>query len=146
MSAEIEGIALIDTNILIYALYQDKDGEKYNIASNLLLSLGRSKKGVLSIQTLAEAFWVMVSKRKPPLAPELAQQILTDYAETWRILEPTKYTFLKALEGVTRHKMSFWDAMQWALAVEYGAVTLLTEDFTHGLTVEGVKFVNPFKG
>lgn len=54
MSVEIEGTALIDTNILIYALYQDKDSEKYNIASNVLLSLGRSEKGLLSIQTLHE--------------------------------------------------------------------------------------------
>lgn len=87
----------------------------------------------------------MVYKRKPGLSPELAKQILTDYAETWSIIEPTKATFLKALQGVSDYRMSFWDAMQWAIAVEYGVTTILTEDFTHGQVIEGVQFLNPFK-
>lgn len=138
-----EGEILIDTNILIYALYNNND--KYKTASQTLIQIGRSGKGVLSIQTLAEAYWVMVYKRKPGLAPDFAKQILTDYAGTWKIIEPTKATFLKAMDGVNNHKLSFWDAMQWAIAFEYGVKTILTEDFSHGQIIEGVQIINPFR-
>lgn len=98
MSDYKDGDILIDTNILIYALYNN--GEKYKKASKSLIQIGRSGKGILSIQTLAESYWVMVYKRKPGMDPNLAKQILIDYAETWKIIEPTKATFLKAMGGV----------------------------------------------
>lgn len=138
-----DGEILIDTNILIYALYDNT--EKYKKASETLIQIGRSGKGILSIQTLAESYWVMVYKRKPGLDPNLAKQILIDYAETWKIIEPSKETFLKAMDGVINYKLSFWDAMQWAIAFEYGVKSILTEDFNHGQIIEGVQIINPFK-
>ena len=138
-----EGLVLIDTNILIYAHYREDDG-KCDIAANIVLEIGKSGRGVLSIQTLSESYWVMVHKRKPGLAPELARQILTDYAETWQVISPTKTTFIMALNGVKDNKFSFWDAMQWAIAVDYGIPTVLSEDFTHKQIIKGVKFINPF--
>lgn len=138
-----EGLVLIDTNILIYAHYRADDG-KCDIAANVILDIGRSGRGVLSVQTLSESYWVMVHKRKPGLSPELARQILTDYAETWQVIGPTRTTFIRTLNGVRNNKFSFWDAMQWAIAVEYGVPTILSEDFTHEQVVEGVKFINPF--
>lgn len=141
--AVLEGLVLIDTNILIYAHYREDNG-KCDIAANVVLDLGKSGRGVLSVQTLSESYWVMVYKRKPGLAPELAHQILTDYSETWPVISPTRTTFIKALNGVRDNKFSFWDAMQWAIAAEYGVPTILSEDFAHGQIIEGVKFINPF--
>ena len=135
-----EGLVLIDTNILIYAHCREDDGRRCDIAANIVLEIGKSGRGVLSVQTLSESYWVMVHKRKP----ELARQILTDYAETWQVISPTKTTFIRDLNGVRNNKFSFWDAMQWAIAVDYGIPTVLSEDFTHEQIIKGVKFINPF--
>ena len=45
---------------------------------------------------------------------------------------------------VEHHNLSFWDAMQWAVAKQAGATLLLSEDLQHGRELEGVRFLNPF--
>ena len=49
-----------------------------------------------------------------------------------------------AMRAVDDHRVAFWDAMIWAVAREAGCRYLLSEDFQHGRTLEGVTFVNPF--
>jgi predicted nucleic acid-binding protein len=40
--------------------------------------------------------------------------------------------------------MSVWDAQIFAAAVLNGATFILTEDYQHRRTVEGVTYLNPF--
>jgi predicted nucleic acid-binding protein len=49
-----------------------------------------------------------------------------------------------AVRAVEQHRLSFWDAMQWAVAKQAGATLLLSEDLQHGRELEGVRFQNPF--
>ncbi|MDO8595344.1 MAG: hypothetical protein Q7R45_01855 [Sulfuricaulis sp.] len=41
-------------------------------------------------------------------------------------------------------RLSFWDALIVQAAIEGHASTLYSEDMQHGLTVDGLKVVNPF--
>ena len=134
---------LIDTNILVYALGDDPD--KSHRAARYVLELGENRRGVLSVQTLSEKFWVITRKRKPGLPHDLAKQVVADYAKSWQIIEPGRDSFIRAVEGVSRYSLSFWDAMQWAVAMEHGVRTMLTEDLNHGQLVEQVRIINPFK-
>jgi predicted nucleic acid-binding protein len=45
---------------------------------------------------------------------------------------------------MTRHGLSFWDALIWAAAHENGVPIIYSEDFQHGRELEGVRFINPF--
>ena len=49
------------------------------------------------------------------------------------------------LKAVKEHKLSFWDAMLWAVAREAGVTLLLSEDFQHNRVLDGTKFCNPFQ-
>ncbi len=143
ITIDYDNLILIDTNILIYALHVGN--EKRNLASKIVLKLGKVQNGVLSIQTLCESYAVMTRKIKPKIEPETAMKTLSDFAESWKVVGPTTNTFLKALEGVRNYKISFWDSMQWAVALENNIGTILTEDLNHGQWIESVQIINPFR-
>ena len=42
------------------------------------------------------------------------------------------------------HRLSFWDALIWAVAKRNRIPYLLTEDAKHGRFLEGVRFLKPF--
>src|SRR5438309_922676 len=56
---------------------------------------------------------------------------------TWSILE-------RALQTVAAHGMALWDAQIFAAAVLHGATTVLSEDFQHRRSIDGITFLNPF--
>ena len=52
---------------------------------------------------------------------------------------------LRALDGIPRYGLSFWDSLIWATARENQVFTIFSEDFQDGREIEGVRFVNPFR-
>jgi predicted nucleic acid-binding protein len=54
----------------------------------------------------------------------------------------------RALEVLTRlgaqQQLSYWDSLIWATAKLSGVPTVLSEDFSDGRLIEGVRFLNPF--
>ena len=47
--------------------------------------------------------------------------------------------------AVSRHRLSFWDALIWAAARENGVTVIYTEDTPGAGEIEGVRYINPFK-
>ena len=50
----------------------------------------------------------------------------------------------RASEIEERYRLSFWDALIIAAAVEGRVDQILTEDLKAGETIEGIQIVNPF--
>jgi predicted nucleic acid-binding protein len=48
------------------------------------------------------------------------------------------------VRGVRDYRMSYYDAQIWAAAKLSQASAVLSEDFTAGQVIEGIRFVNPF--
>ena len=46
--------------------------------------------------------------------------------------------------GLTRYRLSWWDAHLWAYAEAHGIPEILSEDFQHGRHYGRVRVVNPF--
>jgi predicted nucleic acid-binding protein len=140
MSARI----LVDTNVLIYA-YDRADPVKEHRALAVLDELASSGAGALTTQVLGE-FLVNVT-RKPaiPLPLEGALDEVARYLRTWHILDVTSRVVEEAIRGVRAYRLNYWDAQIWAAARVYGLSTIYSEDFTAGASLEGVRFVNPFK-
>lgn len=134
--------AMLDTNILVYA-YDPTASQKHAIALDLLRRLG--PRLVLSAQILNE-FYVVATRaqRSPGLSHAVAAQIVADFAAAAQILPLTQHTTLRAVRAVSQYGLSFWDALVWAAASEYGVPVIYTEDFQHGRMIEGVTFTNPF--
>jgi predicted nucleic acid-binding protein len=53
---------------------------------------------------------------------------------------------LEAVRGVERYQFSYWDALIWAQPNFNGVPNIVSEDFSHGRLIEGVRFLNPFIG
>jgi len=133
---------LIDTNVLVYA-HDRGSGAKQSRAIEMLhrLQLGV---GRLSAQCLAE-FYVAVTRGAQPLltSGEAAQQV-DRLARAFRVFDITPMIVLEAMRGAREHRMPYWDAQIWATARLNQASLVLSEDFSSGSSIEGVRFLNPF--
>jgi predicted nucleic acid-binding protein len=68
----------------------------------------------------------------------------------WQTLFTTVYpkpgSLPQAIDAVTRHNLSFWDAMLWSVVKDNGVTVLLSEDLQDGRELGSVWFRNPFIG
>ncbi len=133
----------LDTNIILYA-YDISAGEKHQVAKKILLDLWDSGLGVISTQVLQEFFVNATQKIPKPLDNRLARDIVSDLLK-WDVVVNDGESILEAVEILLRYGYSFWDSLIIEAAIRGGAVALLSEDLTHGQTINGVTIENPFQ-
>ena len=136
-------VALIDTNVLVYA-YDQGEFAKQQQAIQLLESLQPAGLGRVSVQSLAEFFRATTRGTHPILTIEQAKQQTEAFAQIWPIFELTSRIVLEATRGVREHQFAYWDAQIWATARLNQIPLILSEDFSDGAIIEGVRFLNPF--
>jgi len=135
---------LIDTNLLLYPLDR-RNPYKREKAGKLLRILARKGNAALSVQVLGEFASVALRKLDPPLPAGNVRQQVELLAEAFPVLALFYPVVLEALRGVERHRLSYFDAQLWALARLRGIPVILSEDFSPGTELEGVRFVNPLE-
>ena len=132
----MSGRPFVDTNILIY--YFTPNDERKDRAGEILAE------GVtLSVQVLNEL--AHVARRKLRVSWEQFRQFRESILDM--VPEPdaiTLRTHLKGEEIASRYKLSIYDGLIVASALEAGCAVLYTEDLQHGQTIEGLHIVNPF--
>jgi predicted nucleic acid-binding protein len=133
---------LIDTNILIYA-HQPSETLKYERALQTVESFGANGLGCISAQILGEFLSATMRGRHPIMSVHDALHQARVLASVFRVFELTALVVLEAARGVAEHQLSYFDAQIWATARLNQVPIVLTEDFTDGRRVEGVRFRNP---
>lgn len=136
---------LIDTNVLLYP-YDSRDPAKAQRAFEVIERLGSAGTAAVSAQVLSE--WFAVVTRKKPffaLPVPAAVEVLLGFVNYWRVLDVTGVTVAAAARAVERYQLSPYDAVIWAAAHLHAVPVVLSEDFSHGQTIEGVTFLNPFR-
>jgi predicted nucleic acid-binding protein len=63
----------------------------------------------------------------------------------WRVLDRGPGTVAQAIEFVTLHRASFWDALIAACMLEHGITTIVTENERDFTKMPGLTVINPFK-
>jgi len=127
----------VDTNVVVYAFTVDPRSDK------ALALLGRGC--VISVQVLNE--FANVARRKLGMSWNEVEEALTSI----RTLCPTVLPLdmdahLLAMEVAKRHKLSVFDALVIAAALQGGCDTLWSEDMHHGLIIEDrLRIENPFR-
>jgi predicted nucleic acid-binding protein len=127
--------AFFDTNILVYAQQEDGKADR----ARALFAAG----GKLSVQVLNE--FTAVSRRKQRRDwSEIAEAI----SDVLVLVDPPLALTLD-LHATARalaedHRLSFYDALIVASAIEAGCDILYSEDMQHGRTIGGLAIVNPF--
>ena len=97
----------------------------------------------LSSQVLAE-FYVNATRKGPkPLAPEVAQEWVTQLAK--KPCQTVDASVVQAGIALSqKYQTSYWDGAIIAAADRLGAKTLYTEDLNHGQAYGSVTAINPF--
>ncbi|MBU1665361.1 MAG: PIN domain-containing protein [Gammaproteobacteria bacterium] len=132
--------ALLDTNILLYAISSSPDeAGKRQVARELLSGADWG----LSIQVLQEFYVNATRGATPAMSHALAEAAIRQF-----LLRPLAINdaalMLNALDLKQRYQLSFWDAAILAAAQALGASVVYSEDLNHGQDYAGVRVVNPF--
>lgn len=143
MVAHVEPYILIDTNVLVYA-YDRSEPKKQKRALEVLRHFHRTGTAVLSTQVLGELFSALTRKIAKPFKPEVARKRVERYLASWPVLPLTPAVVQEAVRGAASHRLRYYDAQIWATARLNQLPIILSEDFSAGSLLEGVKFVNPF--
>lgn len=133
----------VDTNVFVYARDVAAD-DKHTRARALIRSLWDSGEGRLSMQVLHEYYVTTTRKLDPGLPPEEARADVRDLA-AWEpvILGIDGLETAWAIEE--RFGLPFWDALVVAAAHVARCDVLLSEDLEHGMDLDGVRVVDPFR-
>lgn len=131
----------LDTNILVYAYDRDA-GDRHSVAAALLHD-SRSLNCVLTLQSLSEFFRALTGP-KYRVAPHHVAERVQFFLDALPVVAANDVSLQEAMDAVTHHGWSFWDAMIWATAKQHGCRFLITEDGQSGRTLGGVTLVNPF--
>jgi predicted nucleic acid-binding protein len=131
----------LDSNILFYTIDADA-GELQARARDIVRRAARGYDCFLTLQTLCEFFHS--TTRQGKLTAARATPHLEDWQRLFPVVAATPGSLRLAVRAVEQHRLSFWDAMQWAVAKQAGATLLLSQDLQHDRELEGVRFRNPF--
>jgi len=93
---------------------------------------------------LQEYYVVVTSKLDPGLSADQARQEVR-LLQAWQPVAVDLDLLEKAWSVQDRHRLSFWDALIVAAALQCGARHLLTEDLQDGQLFEELRVVNPFR-
>ena len=133
----------LDTNIFVYAL-DESAGEKCHHASRLIKTAIQTRKGTISYQVVQEFFHLALRRfAKPMNAAEAAQYLGTVFRPLWTV-QSSEALCLEALRLCEAHRLSWYDSLIIAAAVESNCAILYSEDLQHGRRFGNTKVVNPF--
>ncbi len=139
----VEGLAFVDTNVLVYAFEQGHSPRK--AASQKLLSrLMDEDRMRLSTQVLQELFVTLTRKVRGVCSAEEALARLEELT-AWPVFV-VDYAAIREAALLARDvALSFWDALIVVAAARSGASILYTEDLSHGQEILGVRIISPFR-
>ena len=128
--------AFFDTNILIYSL--EGDPNRSTTANRLI-----AESGFVSVQVLNET--VNVLRGKLRLDWDKVDAVMASFRTALAVVPLTSATHDRGIALARRHRLSIYDAMIVAAALESGCDTLYSEDMHAGLVVgDRLTIVNPF--
>lgn len=142
MSTHDDGLAFIDTNVLLYA-YDVSAHERHERAAALVGDLAGRRVAAASVQVLQEFYVHVTRKIARPLAHDDAVDRIRAFAR-WPIHEPASRDVIAAAAIAEEAQLSFWDAMIVRSAAELRCRVLWSEDLNAGQVIAGVTVRDPF--
>ena len=130
----------LDTNILVYA--EGLNGAQMKERATKLIQELPIDKTILPVQVLAELFNVLV--RKAGKDVKTAAKLTTSWHDAFSVIDTSAKALYGAVELVSNHKFSIWDALVLATAAVGECRLLLSEDLHEGFIWNGVTIINPF--
>ncbi len=131
----------LDTNILVYATGK-ADIERRDHKARELLDRLAPVPILVSLQVLGEFF--AVCRRKQIASMDVATRCVDLWLNHYSCPATVPADITIAAGISAGYGLQYFDALIVAVAARAGATMLLSEDMHDGLTVEGLRIVNPF--
>jgi predicted nucleic acid-binding protein len=133
----------IDTNIFVYS-FDSSSSAKAKRAKELIQDALDSGKGVVSYQVVQEFLNVALRQFVHPMSLADAEQYLSITFRPLLVVHSSESLYGEALRLFDKHKLSWYDALILASALEAECAILYREDFQHGRSFGDLKVRNPF--
>jgi predicted nucleic acid-binding protein len=132
----------LDTNVLVYAA--DRAAGEHHERALQILDMAVRRKCVLTLQVLAEFFYVTTRKRMVARAEAAAQ--LRDWTTAFPTISADSTALWTALEFVVDGRFGWWDALLLVTAERHGCEIVLSEDMQDGARFRALTILDPFVG
>jgi len=131
----------IDSNIWLYAFFEQNEADKTAMANELLSNKTVNK--FVSTQVINE---VCFNLRKKAKYSEAELKIIIDsFYQNCTVMRLEYTTLSLALELRLQYKLSFWDSLMVSSGLQANVEIFYSEDMQHNLIVnKTLKIVNPF--
>ncbi len=133
----------VDTSVIVYRFDTSEPGRQRQ-AERWLEYLWRERRGRVSLQVLHELYVTLTRKLDRVMSPDEARRIVRALF-AWEPVRPGRRTIADAWEVEDRFRLSWWDSLILAAAQTGGCRFLLSEDFSDGRDLGGVRVINPFR-
>jgi predicted nucleic acid-binding protein len=133
--------AFLDSNVLIYALSEEKEERaKRDRAVELISSVDFG----ISYQVVME-IWVVATRKMVRPAPAARTAAFIENLMEFPCVPGTEGLYRQAVQLTARFGIHPYDAAIIAAAQELGAQTVYSEDLNHGQDYDGIRVLNPFR-
>jgi predicted nucleic acid-binding protein len=133
----------LDTNIFVYSFDRSAPA-KNRRAAQLVRDAVNTNRGVVSYQVVQEFFNAALKRFPVPMTLAEAEQYLRGVFRSLLAVHSSLALFAEALTIQTANKLSWYDSLIVAAAIQAKCEILYTEDLQHGQQYGSLKVVNPF--
>lgn len=139
----MSGRFFLDTNIFVYT-FDAKAPAKAKKAAQLIRRAADTGEGIISYQVVQEFFSVAFRRFAQPMSVPEAEQYLITVLRPLLAVHSSPTIYFEALRIAEKHRLSWYDSLIMAAALEGQCERLYSEDFQHGRKIEHLWIENPF--
>src|SRR5271166_2245961 len=133
----------LDTNVFIYSFDQSSPA-KAERSTHLIRQAVATRKGIVSYQVVQEFFNVALRRFAQPMTVAEAEQYLGAVFRPLLAVQSSQALYSEALRLRDKHRLSWYDSLNVAAAMEGQCSILYSEDLQHGQRFGDLQIENPF--
>jgi len=139
----MRGRFFLDTNVFAYA-FDAKSPAKARRAAQLIRLAADTGNGVVSYQVVQEFFNLAFRRFEQPMNVAEAEQYLITVFRPLLAVHSALALYVEAMRLTGKYRLSWYDSIIVAAALQSQCGVLYSEDFQHGQEIEGLRIENPF--
>jgi len=139
----MNGRFFLDTNIFVYS-FDRSSAAKARRSSQLIRQAVATRKGIVSYQVVQEFFNVALRRFAQPMTVAEAEQFLGTVFRRLLAVHSSQALYSEALRLKEKHRLSWYDSLIVAAAIEAQCSVLYSEDLQHGQRFGDLQVENPF--
>jgi predicted nucleic acid-binding protein len=133
----------LDTNIFVYSFDRNAP-EKAKTSTQLIRQAVTSHTGIVSYQVIQEFLHVALRRFSQPMTTADAEQYLSTVLRPLLMVHSSLALYIEALGLQNKFRISWYDSLIVAAAIEGGCNILYSEDLQHGMKFGDLQVKNPF--